>query len=478
MSKQVFSILEEAAATWNHRTAVIEKGESFSFGLLHESALELYKKLKSAHDLNGKGIGFICSNSASFVTGLFACSRAGAVAMPILPGTQESEIVQLFKEASVNVLLTEKGINFSASVNAAKFSIDNEFDLFVFHDVKPQDIDALFPGAAFIRPSSGTTGVSKGVVISHTAVLERIAAANIGLMLDENDIMLWVLPMSFHFVVSVILYIKYGVCMVITDHFTAGSIQLLANRYKATHLYASPLHYRLLVAQKGETKFETLKKAISTSAMLEPAISEAFFVKYGIPVSQAYGIIEIGLPFINNEIGNSRSESVGKVIPEYHAAILDEHFAPVPSGNRGAFAIKGPGMFSGYLWPVKNIEEVLVNSWFLTGDIAEMDNDGFVFIKGRSKSMINVSGNKVFPEEVEAVVKMHGDVDEVRVYAGKHPVTGELVEAEIVLKPMAKGNEEEMIAFCRKHLLPYKIPQRIFFVDAIRKTKTGKVTRA
>ncbi len=478
MSKQVFSILEDAAARWQNRTAIIEQGESKSFKQLHESALKLSEIIETNTDLKSKGIGFLCGNSAAFVIGLFAIAKTGAIAMPVLTGTHECEIIKLFQEASVNVLLAEKGNGLTFSAGVQRVIINEQFDLFIFPDIKSQNIDLLFPGAAFIRPSSGTTGNSKGVVISHTAVYERTAAANEGLMLNEDDIMLWVLPMAFHFVVSVLLYIRYGVRMIISDQFTAEAILTLANRYHATHLYASPLHYRLLATERSGNKFETLKKAISTSALLEPAVSQIFFDKYEIPVSQAYGIIEIGLPFINNESDNRRNESIGKALPEYSSAILDEDGKVLPVGTRGAFAIKGPGMFSGYLWPVKKHEDVLMNSWFLTGDIAEMDEGGFVFIKGRSKSMINVSGNKIFPEEVEAVLKQHPDVEETRVYGGKHPVTGELVEAEIVLKPMAEKNAEEIISFCRKQLLSYKVPQRIFFVDEIHKTKTGKIKRS
>ena len=92
--------------------------------------------------------------------------------------------------------------------------------------------------------------------------------------------------------------------------------------------------------------------------------------------------------------------------------------------------------------------------------------------------MINVSGNKVFPEEVEAVLKMHSDVEDARVYGGRHPVTGELVEAEILLKPSKTADAEALIAHCREYLVPYKIPQRIFFVAEIQKTRTGKISRA
>ena len=397
--------------------------------------------------------------------------------MPVLPGTKVSEIENVLTTSSINFLLVEKGNAFTFSKTAEKIDLSTEFDFYIFTGLPSKSVDNIFPGAAFIRPSSGTTGSSKGVVISHRAVFERTEAANDGLELNEESLMLWVLPMAFHFVVSVLLYVRYGMCMIICDHFTAISMLEYANHYKATHLYASPLHFRLLASDTSGMKFETLTTAISTSALLEPSVSVEFFERYRIPVVQAYGIIEIGLPFINGDKNISRSESIGKALPKYSAAILDNKMKEVPRGMEGAFAIKGPGMFSGYLWPIQKIDEVLVDTWFLTGDIAVMDDDGFVFIRGRIKSMINVSGNKVFPEEVEAVLKMHPAIEDARVYGGRHPLTGELVEAEVMLKPSFSKDAEEIISFCREYLMSYKIPQRIIFVREINKTPTGKIRR-
>ncbi len=476
MSPKTFSFLEQAVAKWTDRVAIVEENKKTSFKELFISATSLCKLLKDTYDLKGKGIGFMCSNSSGFVSGLFGCSAAEAVVMPILPGTKSLEIENIFRESGINLLLAEKKNHFNFSLHHEKETINDDFYLYIFPEIKSTNIEEIFPGAAFIRPSSGTTGSSKGVVISHQAVFERTEAANDGLHLNEESNMLWVLPMAFHFVVSILLYVRYGVCTIISNHFLATSIIETANKYKASHLYASPLHYRLLASEKSQLKFETLRTAISTSAHLEPNVSKLFFTKYKIPVAQAYGIIEIGLPFINTN--PEKQESIGKALPHYSAAILDEGMNELPFKNEGTFAIKGPGMFSGYLWAQRKKEDVLVNSWFLTGDIAKMDEDGFVFIKGRSKSIINVSGNKVFPEEVEAILKLHPDVEDTRVYGGRHPVTGEIVEAEIVLKAGASENAECLISMCGEHLIPYKIPQRILFVTEIAKTKTGKTSRA
>ena len=477
MKFQVFSILEEAAEKWSINTAVYENGKSVTFNGLHASAYRLCVAIESVADLKGKGIALVCKNGSRFVSALFACAKAGMVVMPVLDGTKSSEIEMLLRESSISAVLTEKENQLSFLSPYTKHHVAEEFDLYIFLQIESVNINKVFPGSAFIRPSSGTTGASKGVVISHQAVFERTAAANDGLRLDHESRVLWVMPMAFHFVVSVVLYMRYGASIVICDDFAAESIIKNANRFRATHLYASPLHFRLLASEKSELKFETLHSAISTSAQLEPSVGKAFFEKYGISASQAYGIIEIGLPFINNQKDNSKVESIGKVLPAYKAAILDEKMKEVPPGTQGAFAIQGPGMFSGYLWPVKNISEVLSDGWFLTGDIAEMDKEGFVYIRGRIKSMINVSGNKVFPEEVEAILKMHPDIEDARVFGGAHPITGEIPEAEIVLRNSIQKNPEEIISFCRERLTAYKVPQRIYFVNEISKTKTGKVRR-
>lgn len=477
MKHHTFSFLAEAAQRWSDDIAVIEADRKISFFELFNAANAIAASLSTLSGLDGKGIGLMCGNSSHFVSALFGCSATGAVVMPVLPGTKPAEIENLFKESGIRFLLAQKKsmLNFSSSIEQRNIGYD--FVLYIFKDIIPLEITSIFPGAAFIRPSSGTTGKSKGVVISHQAVFERTQAANDGLKLDHQSRILWVMPMAFHFVVSILLYVRYGACIIINDDFTAASMIGNANRNQATLLYASPLHYRLLAAEDGDKKFLTLKTAVSTSAGLEPSVSAAFFEKYGLPVSQAYGIIEIGLPFLNTSASPKRSGSIGCALPQYRAAILDENLNELPRGEQGAFAVSGPGMFSGYLWPVKQGKEILSGPWFLTGDIAAMDQDGYVFIKGRSKSMINVSGNKVFPEEVEAVLKMHEGVDEVRVYGGMHPVTGELVQAEIILHPGYLIQAEDLISMCREHLAPYQVPQRIFFVNDIAKTGTGKVSR-
>ena len=150
-----------------------------------------------------------------------------------------------------------------------------------------------------MRFTSGTTGKSKGVLISHQSVVERIEGANKGLALGPTDTVVWVLPMAYHFVVSIVLYIRFGTAIAIAKDFLARNIIDITNRHNGTLLYASPVQIRLLANDTGTTQMLTLKKVISTSAAISLDVCLAFKQRFNIDVSQAYGIIEIGLPMIN-----------------------------------------------------------------------------------------------------------------------------------------------------------------------------------
>jgi len=480
MSFQSFDILESSCAKWPNKIAIYHNDDKITFQKLHDKAKALADLILTSHskERNGKVIGLLAGNNANFISGLFAASAAGYVVMPVWKDLAPIEIVKVLEQSYTKLLLIEKNISLHFPVQHERTPIDGNYDIITFNELAAESIYDKFDDAAFIRPSSGTTGNSKGVVISHQAVLERIIAANQGLELGLDDKVLWVLPMAFHFLVSVCLYIYSGSSIIIIDDFFPEKIIEESNRLNATLLYASPLHYRLLVASSLKEHFLTLKKAICTSAEIEPDTVKKFREKFKLNLSQAYGIIEIGLPLINLNRDPAKENSIGKALEAYQVGILDEYYNSVGINEPGMFAIKGPGMFSGYLWPFQSKEDVLRNSWFLTGDIAQIDEDNYVRICGRMKSMINVSGNKVFPEEVEAILRTHPEITDVRVFKGSHPLTGEIVEAEIVLQKKSTLTTSEINLFCRKLLASVKIPQRIKFVSEIQKTVTGKTLRA
>jgi acyl-coenzyme A synthetase/AMP-(fatty) acid ligase len=214
---------------------------------------------------------------------------------------------------------------------------------------------------------------------------------------------------------------------------------------------------------------------LSTTTAISATTCNKFETQYGIAVTQAYGIIEIGLPLMNTANAHHAPDSVGKPVKGYEVGILDEYGNEVPLGHEGNLALRGPGMFSGYLNPLKKLDAVLENGWFMTGDLAMKDTFGNVRVVGRKKSVINVGGNKVFPEEVEFVLENHSAVKHARVYSDNHPLIGEVVAAEIVLSQPCEA--EELIHHCRKQLTAFKVPQRMRFVETIAHTRSGKIKR-
>jgi long-chain acyl-CoA synthetase len=479
MSKQVYDIVKDAARLWPNNVAIFDEYGQMTFAELYSSCEFLRLWLLENGVEKGMGLGLLSRNSRFFVVALFAAAGTGAVVLPLSHQMKKAEIDEVVREAGLHFVLDDySGVDPLESSPKVYENLTHlpGFRLQQSNNPFENPLAPHLPDAVFIRFSSGTTGKSKGVVMGNQSVYERVDAANELLKLTPNDVVLWVLPMAFHFVVSIVLYVRVGAAIAISRDFLAETMLDYSRRFKATLLYASPMHIRLLSSYAGNERLDSLRMVISTSTAISAADIKSFTEKYQKPISQAYGIIEIGLPIINHLNPEQNPEAVGYALPAYQVEILDDDNNLLPPGEIGHLAISGPGMFDGYLSPPTLRQEILNGSWFMTGDLATKDLDGLITVRGRKKSMINVSGNKVFPEEVEHVLNTHPDVKESRVFGGKHILLGEVVQAEVVA---ANGREdtESLIRFCREKLSTYKIPQRISFVNELQRTETGKLKR-
>ncbi len=476
---KVLDILINTSKKFPENIAVIDDKGVLSYKELFLEIFSFSEKLAEKGVKPGNAVGIMGHNSREFVIAALAASLIDAVVMPLSSALKKYELDSLLEIAPIDYIICSKDISYNISDEYKGMISTNENSLKFFHVLNKDNksFRDIVPDAAFVRFTSGTTGSSKGVILSHNSVLERVNAANNGLKLSEKDVILWVLPMAFHFFVSIILYLSVGASIIICPDNLPDIILNFANKYKATFFYASPLHFKMLSSFEKDIKFQTLKTAVSTSTSIDTTTSENFFKKFNIPVSQAYGIIEIGLPMINTDNQILYPDSVGKAQKDYNIAILDENLNPLPPDSIGLLAIKGPGFFSAYYNPTKYLADILNDGWFLTGDIAKINSEGNIFILGRNNTIINVGGNKVFPEEVEEVLNTHPHIAASRVSAKKHYILGEIVHADIVLKNTDNFDKEEIISFCRKKLSPFKIPHSIDYVDKILETKSGKIIR-
>ncbi len=339
------------------------------------------------------------------------------------------------------------------------------------------DFEALNP--AFIRFSSGTTGKSKGVLLSHESLLERITAANEGLQISPGDRVLWVLPMAHHFAVSIVLYLYHGATTIIEETRMGEDLLRAGAQHQATVMYGSPVHYRQLVEAPPAAEWTTLRLAVATAAALDAATAEKFRARFGRDLVQGLGIIELGLPVMNLAGAQEAPEAIGLPLSAYECLLKDESGQEPPTGEPGEICLRGKGMFDAYLDPwLPRAAALDAQGWFATGDLGRRDAAGRVFICGRKKTLINVGGMKVFPEEVEAILDAHPKVQRSLVEARLHPLYGEVPIVRYIPSPEGAPTTMELRNHCRTWLAGYKIPLLFSAVTELPLTASGKLKRA
>ena len=472
----VFETLAASARQWPERTAIIDAGGALDYQALWREVEALRGQLDRLGIKPGQGVGVRARNGRAFVIGALAALGCGAVIMPVHHQMKPDELAEMLDKAPLCAILDDgSGTAQSGKTVALENPGANGLRFTRLENSQPP-LAPNIADAAFVRFTSGTTGAAKGVVLTHRDVLERTRAANSGLGLTHDDKILWVLPMAYHFYVSIILYLEVGATVIVSADYLAGSLLETAAKHAATFLYITPMHVRMMNSdQSGRALPPSLKRVMSVSAKLHPQSALDFLAKYKVPVSQGYGIIEVGLPIQNNAEAAEHPEAIGRPVEGFEAKIVDDKMQPLAEGQTGQLALRGPGMFSGYLNPPRSRAEILHDGWFLTGDLAHRDSGGRIVLDGRTASVIHVAGHKVFPEEVAAVLDHHPAVLRSRVSAKSHPQMGEAIHAEVQLRPGQSATSEDIIAFCRKRLSSQKVPATLEIVAEIKTTTSGKV---
>ena len=472
----VFDTLAQSARQWPDRVAIIDAVGSLDYRSLWREVEALRAQLDKLGVREGQGVGIRARNGRAFVIGGLAALGCGAVVMPIHHQIKPDEQVEMLAKAPLCVIVDDGSGTAQPGRTVALENPGGNGLRFTRLDNSQAPLAPNIADAAFVRFTSGTTGTAKGVVLTHHDVLERTRAANSGLGLTHEDTILWVLPMAYHFYVSIILYLEAGSTVLVSGDYLAESIIDSAAQHKATFLYVTPLHVRMLNNDKsGRMLPASLKRVMSVSSRLHPQFAHDFLAKYKIPVCQGYGIIEVGLPIMNIAEAAEHPEAIGRPVSSFEAMIVHDGMKPAAEGETGQLAVRGPGMFSGYLNPARMRSEILHDGWFLTGDLAHRDSGGRIVLDGRTSSVIHVAGHKVFPEEVAAVLDSHPAVLRSRVFGRQHPQWGEAIFAEAQLRNGVPVTSDELLTYCRKRLSSQKVPVSVEFVPEISMTSSGKV---
>ncbi len=458
----------------NHNgLALVEGSRSVSYPELFRHVRLVANRLEEQGVKKGVCVAICMRGGVDYVVISLAVLLCGGVLIPVIETASEEEILDVLGTVGAEMLISGRMV--SGLKEAAFYPEGFSKAVHVFLTGKFGWTDHRIQAieAAFVRFSSGTTGDSKGVLLSHRTILERTDAADKALRMGRKDRVIWVLNMSFHFVVTILLFLRRGAAIVICeDDFPRSFIDTISDG-KPTFLYASPFHYSLLSRTAGLSRdtFRDVRLAVSTAMSLSIEVAENFHSAFGLYPSQAYGIIEVGLPCVNTTQDKARLLSVGKLLPDYQLKLVD-----ADTNGRGRILIKGKGLFDAYLQPVRLAKEVFSDGWFDTGDIGELDAEGFLFITGRAKNVINFCGMKIFPEEVEAVLNRYPGIKESRVFGKPHPEYGQIVCADIVTdKSMVL---DDLRLDCYRKLAKYKVPKEFSPVEGLPKTASGKIRRS
>ena len=460
------------------KTAVIDGNRKFSYKEVLDAAN------CAAAELNDHGIrpahrvAFLCGDSIDYIIVSLAVLSLRAVIVPVSASLSLDELEPVLDRIDINYLIFDKAVYFRDKSDRIFSGGFFEKNFFLYKRKAKEELPANYYkiNPAFIRFSSGTTGTSKGILLSHECIIERTDAADKALKITKDDVVIWVLSMSFHFVVTILLFLRRGATIVLCGRSFPESLMEGLTRQKGTFIYASPFHYQIITKSdifKPELLIN-IRMAVSTAMRLPDYVACDFYEKFGLELIEAYGIIEVGLPFINCSHNTEKRGSVGRILPDYEVKIVN------PDKNRvGKVYIKGKGMFDAYFSPWQKRHNLIKEGWFNTGDLGRLDSEGFLYIAGREKNVINFTGMKIFPYEVESVLNQHPDIRESLVYGTLHPQYGELPCAKIVLKDDIKIDFDinEIRRFCYKHLAQYKVPKEFLFVSKLAKTASGKLKR-
>jgi long-chain acyl-CoA synthetase len=336
---------------------------------------------------------------------------------------------------------------------------------------------------AFLQYTGGTTGVAKGAMLSHhnlMANLEQVSTLWRSYILDGAEIIITPLPLYHVFCLTCncLTFFKHGgLNVLITNPRDIPSFVAELARWPFTIISGVNTLYNALLEHPrfAHVNFSKLKLSVAGGMALHPDVAARWQKLTGNALIEGYGLTESSPVVACNLPGASRLGSVGVPLPSTEISIREDG-NEVPSGQAGELHVRGPQVMCGY-WnmPSETAQALDREGWLRTGDIATVDDEGFVHIVDRKKDMIIVSGFKVFPNEIEAVLTMHDAIVEAGCIGVPDDRSGQAVKAFVVTQ--TELSTEQIIEFCRARLTAYKVPKYIEFRATLPKTNIGKILR-
>lgn len=485
--------LERGHLLFPHKVALIFEEKSFTYQQLDRLAGRVANGLRGLGIKPGDRVALFLPNIPEFIISYLGILKIGAVAVSINIMFKSEEVSYILNDSGAKIVITtESQCQYVSTANLpqlqqiliAEGNSDRGLSLAkVMANADPgaRAIKVERDTPASIVYTSGTTGFSKGATLSHGNVISNMYAHNRCCRMNENDRLLLYLPLFHCFGQNAILNAGLNVCATIVLQRRFELEQVLENIAvnQITMFFGVPTVFiKLLNADISKSILQSIRYYFSAAASMPIEVAKNWQSKYGSIVYEGYGMTETSPCACYNHDLQYKFGSVGMPIENVEMKIVDSNGYQLPPGELGEIAIKGPNVMLGYWNRPQETAAVIKNGWFHTGDLGRMDNRSYFYIVDRLKDMINMSGFKVYPTEVEQVIYEHPAVGEVAIYGVPDPVKGEIVKANIVLKNIHQPIPETQIKeFCSQRMATYKIPWEINFVEALPKNSTGKILK-
>jgi acyl-coenzyme A synthetase/AMP-(fatty) acid ligase len=479
--------LAENAARRPDKTALIlagaESDRRLTYGGFDLAVRRLAAGFSSLGFPPGARVLIRLGNDLDYALSFFALIAAGLVALPASAQLTAEEVDYLLEDSGAVAIICPKGLSAAAQKSAQVIDAAEYEKLAAF---PPRGYAATAPDdPAYLIYTSGTASRPKGVLHAQRVILGRAPMLDHWLGLTEDDIILHAGAMNWSYTLGVGLM----------DPFARGASAVLYNgppdpgvwprliaRHKATIFAAVPGVYRQMLREEScaAEAFASLRHGLTAGEALAPALREKFVEKIGKPLFEALGMSEIST-YISSGPGTPvQPGSPGRPQPGRRVVILplESGENPLPAGESGLIAVhrSDPGLMLGYWRKPEAEREVFRGDWFVGGDVAEMDCDGYVWLHGRRDDLMNAQGYRVSPAEVEAVLSHAPGVADVAVAERKVRADVSVICAFIV-SAGGEPNEPVLAAHCAEHLAGYKNPKKYVFVKTLPRTRNGKIAR-
>lgn len=466
-----------------------DSGGSLSWSEIDREADAVAAGLERFGVKAGDRVAIAMPNLPHFIFSLYGIVRTGAAAVPLNVMLTEAEARTILEDAEPRVILAAG--SFGESVATAARGVPSVERVVSVDDwsefEKPDGVVESIGGddeIAVLAYTSGTTGLPKGVVLSHANLLANLdqQMAIPEDTVHEDDVILHSLPFFHIFGLNVPLglMVKNGASGVLLDRFDPVPTLRTIEEHKVTVLCGAPPMYVAWTMTPGVDQYDlsTVRLAISGAAPLDEQTIRDFHDIFGLDIDEGYGLTETAPTLTSNRMAPTpRAGSVGKALPGVELRIIDEGGNDVELGDPGEIIVKGPNVFKGYWRNVEATEQVFEDGWFRTGDIAVMDDDGFIYLVDRKRDLVIVSGFNVFPSEVEQALLQNPKVKEAVVIGVPHQYRGETIKAHVVLAPGEESTEAELIEDVVARIARFKAPETIEIVDELPHLLSGKVLR-